>query len=88
MHLDFFAGQPGTLKNTGTARSIILIHYSTKTLNVFLLEKLLNRVLILQFIIMFGYCIEPKAFALIEHLGFCIHKGTHTTESSQNLRTQ
>lgn len=37
---------------------------------------------------MFGYCIEPKAFALIEHLGFCIHKGTHTTESSQNLRRQ
>lgn len=86
MYLDFFAGQPETLKNTGTARSMILIRYSTKTSNVFLLEKLLNIVLMLQFIITFRYCIEPKAFTCVKHLPFCVHNGPHTIEGSQNLK--
>lgn len=42
----------------------------------------------LQFIIMFRYCIEPKAFVRIEDLGFCIQIGPHTVECSQNLRRQ
>lgn len=42
----------------------------------------------LQFIMMFSYCTEPKAFLCIEHLGFCILIGPHTIEGSQNLRKQ